>query len=189
MIFSDSIYRYPVRHRIGNFSLVLIALLVMASCSKEDSARDSKISNKNSQSGQAAKTISNFSVDSITRGALVFQERCAECHGPRAQGHPGWSPDQGKQTKDVKLIVAPPLDGSGVAHKRKKQQLVQSITNGVRRNNILVMPEWRGRLSSQDVEDVITWFQALWPPKVYEAWNRANQSTKSSKTGGGVRKN
>jgi mono/diheme cytochrome c family protein len=36
-----------------------------------------------------------------------------------------------------------------------------------------VMPAWVGRVSDQDIEDVITWYQALWPADTYQAWQRA----------------
>jgi mono/diheme cytochrome c family protein len=36
------------------------------------------------------------------------------------------------------------------------------------------MPAWKGRLSDREIEDIITWYQALWPPEVYERWRKAN---------------
>jgi cytochrome c len=163
--------------------LLVLVLGLAAACSKEEQAAENNTTIKDVVIKQPGDETRTFSVNSITRGALVFQERCAECHGPQAQGHPGWTPTQGKNTKGKQIVVAPPLDGTGVAHKRKKAQLVKVITRGIKRDNVPVMPEWKGRLSDQDIEDVITWFQALWPPKVYEAWSRVNQGTISSKTG------
>lgn len=169
--------------------LVLLVIIVAssASCSKKEPTEKTVVVDKEKNIQKLPESMRNFSVASITRGALIFQERCAECHGPQAQGHPGWSPrqnqKQNKKTKIKPMIVAPPLDGSGVAHKRKKAQLVNAITKGIKRGKVLVMPDLKGKLSPQDIEDVITWFQALWPPKVYEAWNRTNQGTLSSKRG------
>jgi mono/diheme cytochrome c family protein len=37
-----------------------------------------------------------------------------------------------------------------------------------------VMPAYAGRLSDQDIEDILTWLQALWPPEIYERWLKAN---------------
>ncbi|MEK7815905.1 MAG: c-type cytochrome, partial [Pseudomonadota bacterium] len=31
-----------------------------------------------------------FPMESILQGARVYQEHCAQCHGPDAQGHPDW---------------------------------------------------------------------------------------------------
>lgn len=169
---------------INKFFILLLILVTAASvsCSKKDSEEKKTVSGDEKIAQKPDESMKNFSVDSITRGALVFQERCAECHGPQAQGHPGWTPTQAKSKKDSKaIIVAPPLDGTGVAHLRKKSQLVKVIKKGITRNGKPVMPAADGKLSKQEIEDAITWFQALWPPKVYEAWNGKNKSTLSSK--------
>jgi len=38
----------------------------------------------------------------------------------------------------------------------------------------LAMPGWKDRLNDADVNDLIAWFQALWPPEVYTRWQRTN---------------
>ena len=115
-------------------SLAIIAGLTV-SCSKEESPKNAVVADAQMNVQKPASSMKNFSVDSITRGALVFQERCAECHGPQAQGHPGWTTDstrkdKNKKTKNKSIVLAPPLDGTGVAHLRKKTQLVKVITKG-----------------------------------------------------------
>jgi len=106
------------------------------------------------------------SIEALNRGARLFQEHCAQCHGPEAQGHPDW------QTPGV--VAAPPLNGTGNDWKRSRAQLVTVIANGSKRNGEPVMPGWKGRLSDAEVNDVIAWFQALWPQEVYARWQRAN---------------
>ena len=32
------------------------------------------------------------------------------------------------------------------------------------------MPAWGGKLSDQDIDAVIAWFQSLWPDAVYGEW-------------------
>lgn len=106
------------------------------------------------------------SLAALNRGAKLFQEHCAQCHGPEAQGHPDW------QTPGV--VAAPPLNGTGNDWKRSRAELVAVIANGVQRNGVPVMPAWKDRLSEAEMNDVIAWFQALWPPDVYARWQRAN---------------
>jgi mono/diheme cytochrome c family protein len=106
------------------------------------------------------------SLTALNRGAKLFQEHCAQCHGPEAQGHPDW------QTPGV--VAAPPLNGTGNDWKRSRAEIVAVIENGAKRNGEPVMPGWKGRLSEAEINDVITWFQALWPPEVYSRWQRAN---------------
>ncbi len=108
------------------------------------------------------------SLAALNRGARLFQEHCAQCHGPEAQGHPDW------QTPGV--VAAPPLNGTGNDSKRTRAELVAVIANGAKRNGTLVMPGWKGRLSDAEINDLIAWFQALWPAEVYSQWQARNSS-------------
>ena len=114
-----------------------------------------------------------FSTDSLFRGVRLFQEHCAQCQGPEAQGHPDW--------RNPQVVVAPPLNGTGNEWKRRKQDMIATIQNGAKRNGEPVMPAWKGRLSDQDIEDIIAWFQALWPADVYDRWRKANAQMAASK--------
>lgn len=105
-------------------------------------------------------------MESILRGARVFQEQCAQCHGPDAQGHPDWQNPQ--------VTAAPPLNGTGNEWKRSKSEMIAVIQNGAKRDGQPVMPGWKGRLTDQEIDDVIAWFQALWPVEVYEKWQKTN---------------
>lgn len=107
-----------------------------------------------------------LSVESVMRGARLYQEHCAQCHGPEAQGHPDWENPQ--------VTAAPPLDGTGNEWKRNKADLVAIIKNGARRNNEPVMPALGTRLSDQEIDDIVAWFQALWPIEVYDRWQKVN---------------
>ena len=106
------------------------------------------------------------SLAALNHGARRFQEHCAQCHGPEAQGHPDW------ETPGV--VAAPPLNGTGNDWKRSRAELVAVILNGATRDGAWVMPGWNGRLSDAEVNDIIAWFQALWPPDVYSQWQRAH---------------
>ncbi len=114
---------------------------------------------------------SRFSAAAITRGAGIFQANCAECHGPDAQGHPDWG------NPKAQYVVAPPLNGTGPAWKRSRQELANIILKGVVRDGKPVMPGWKGRLKPEEVRDTIIWFQALWPSKIYDQWEKAQADT------------
>lgn len=107
-------------------------------------------------------------MENVMRGARIYQEQCSQCHGPDAQGHPDW--------QNPKVVAAPPLNGTGNEWRRSRAELANVIKNGAVRDGTPVMPAWKGRLSDQEVEDVITWFQALWPTEVYDQWRKANAS-------------
>jgi mono/diheme cytochrome c family protein len=137
--------------------MLLCLALMLAACSKEKppAATDPL-------SVDDAATLS-----SLNRGARLFQEHCAQCHGPEAQGHPDW------ETPGV-IAAAPPLNGSGNDWKRTRAQLITSIKNGAKRDGLAVMPAWKDRLSDAEIDEIVTWFQALWPADVYAKWRRTN---------------
>jgi mono/diheme cytochrome c family protein len=147
--------------------LVWIAcLLALAACSKKEEPAPA-----GSSAGTALERLAPMEV--MARGARLYQENCAICHGPEAQGHPDW------QTPGI--VVAPPLNGTGNDWKRKHNELVAVIKKGVKRKNEQIMPAWEGRLTEQDIEDVIIWFQALWPADVYDRWRKANAAAVTTK--------
>jgi mono/diheme cytochrome c family protein len=148
--------------------LTVMALLLLASCERKPApAPTPKAPSTSLPSVESAPSLA-----ALNRGAKLFQEHCAQCHGPEAQGHPDW------QTPGV--VAAPPLNGTGNDWKRSRAEIVAVIANGAQRNGVTVMPAWKGRLTEAEMNDVIAWFQALWPPDVYARWQRAN----GAETGG-----
>lgn len=143
------------------FVVMAAAALVVVACGKEE---PDKI-RVTTTADQAGRT---FTTESLFSGVRLFHQHCAQCHGPEAQGHPDW--------RNPRVAAAPPLNGNGDVWKRRKPDMIAVIKNGVQRNGEPVMPAWKGRLSDQEIEDIITWYQALWPPEVYERWRKANVS-------------
>lgn len=151
------------------FWVVAICALV-AACSK---------GGQEASTGTApAASVQQFDPVSVAHGASLFEERCAQCHGPQAQGHPDW-----QTPSDGSFAAAPPLNGTGNDWKRSRAELASIIKNGVRRksDNVDIMPAWKGRLNDSDVEDVINWMQSLWPADVYQAWSKAHGAAPAPK--------
>ncbi len=147
-------------------SILILGILLLAGCGREEKQAVPPPAEPAAGAGGGGGEA-GVSLDAMLRGARLYQEHCAQCHGPEAQGHPDWQNPQ--------VVAAPPLDGSGIVWKRSKRELVAIIRNGAKRGNQPVMPGWQGRLSDREIEDIITWFQALWPAEVYERWRKANQ--------------
>jgi len=123
-----------------------------------------------------AEAMRRFDPASVVRGAALFAQHCALCHGPQAQGHPDW-----QTPSDGKFAAAPPLNGTGNDWKRSRAELAAAIKNGVRRksDNLDVMPGWKGRMNERDIEDLLNWMQSLWTPEVYDAWNKTQVAPKT----------
>ncbi|MCG6975965.1 MAG: c-type cytochrome [Acidiferrobacterales bacterium] len=148
---------------------LLIAFFVSSvGCSKKDEEKTVEGAASSMTEAEQADAGRLFDVERIARGAKLFQEKCAQCHGPEAQGHPDW--ERGRKEG---YAAAPPLNGTGTDITLSKIKMMTIIRNGLKQNGLPVMPAWAGRVSDQDIEDVITWFQALWPADTYQAWQRA----------------
>lgn len=136
---------------------ILVGVGLLVACGKQESETSSR---------KDVTLNRSFSTESLFNGVRLFHEHCAQCHGPEAQGHPDW--------QNPKVAAAPPLNGTGNEWKRRKQDMIAVIKNGMQRGGEPVMPGWKGRLSDREIEDIITWYQALWPVEVYEKWQKAN---------------
>jgi len=100
----------------------------------------------------------------VELGNKVFKDNCAVCHGNEAQGAVNWT----RPGPDGKY-PPPPLNGSGHAWHHSRQELMSTILTGSPEGEGN-MPAWKGRLSHQEIEAVITWLQSKWPQPIYEAW-------------------
>jgi mono/diheme cytochrome c family protein len=151
-------------------SLIAVGVVVVSACSKKEEAGPP------STAAVPLKLEPLVSVEAVAAGARLFLENCAQCHGPEAQGHPDWG-------NRAVPAAAPPLNGTGSDVKRSKRELIAVIKQGVKKNGDQMMPAWQGRLSDQEIEQIITWFQALWPPEAYERWQKANAPVAPRKGG------
>jgi mono/diheme cytochrome c family protein len=100
----------------------------------------------------------------LARGAEIYRQNCASCHGERAQGAFSWQ----KPGADGKYLP-PPLNGTAHDWHHPTAALKQTIRNGTQHigGN---MPPWRDKLTEADIEAVIAYFQSLWPEEIYRAW-------------------
>lgn len=152
--------------RIFRTSFVVLAVVALTACGREEPSAPAPVA------GPEAGAARIVDPDSIARGALLFAEHCAQCHGPKGQGHPDWN-----TPSDGSFAAAPPLNGTGNDWKRSRAELLGIIKNGIKRpDGVAVMPAWKGRVTEQDMQDVMAWFQSLWPADVYARWREANVS-------------
>lgn len=105
----------------------------------------------------------------ITRGAEVFRQHCAVCHGTEAQGAADW-----RTRRPDGTFPPPPLNGTGHAWHHPWAALKRTIRDGTAALGG-TMPAWQEKLSEEQIEDVILWFQSLWSDAVYAAWWEIDQ--------------
>lgn len=100
----------------------------------------------------------------LEKGRKIFGQHCANCHGAKAEGAPGW-----RIKKSDGTYPPPPLNGMGHDWHHSTQELHNFIKNGSPPGTG-TMPAWKDKLSDEDIDTLITWFQSLWPDEVYAAW-------------------
>ena len=99
----------------------------------------------------------------LARGEQLYNQHCASCHGPSAAGAPNW-----RQRNADGRYPPPPLNGTAHAWHHPLAQLRQTIKHGGPRGS--QMPAWDRTLSDAQIDDIIAWFQSLWPAEIYTAW-------------------
>lgn len=100
----------------------------------------------------------------LQTGQTLFNDKCARCHGERAEGAREW-----RKADDDGRFPPPPLNGTGHAWHHPSEVLMEVIMDGSLGDGN--MPAWRGKLTDDEVRAVIAWFQSLWSDDVYAVWS------------------
>ncbi|MHB1331927.1 MAG: c-type cytochrome [Sulfuriferula sp.] len=160
--------KFPSFRATANGLTLVVATFLVAACTEK--TPEPKALNTASVTEQGA--IPPISLVRVTdpaqlkRGAALFQQNCAVCHGAMAQGNPDWR----RVGADGKALP-PPLDGTGHAwhHPTSGLRLVIKYGSPGGAGN---MPAWKDKLTDPQIDDIIAWFQSLWPDAAYAAWQR-----------------
>ncbi len=109
-----------------------------------------------------------YTSDQVERGAAVFAQNCAECHGANAEATPNWR----EATPDGKY-PPPPLNGTAHAWHHSLDVLRRQINlGGVPLGG--VMPAFQDKLSAADIDAAIAYFQSKWSDEIYAIWIERN---------------
>jgi len=155
---------------VKTISLLLITGLFLIACSDDTSPTASEMPKPQELGWQQQPAAARPSVPrsrgsaKVSRGAKLFAENCASCHGPRAEGGPLWS-----KTGPVTKNPAPPLNGTGHTWYHPTAVLKRIIMHGSAQLGS-GMPAWGDKLSDEDMEAIIAWFQSLWSDEKYATW-------------------
>jgi mono/diheme cytochrome c family protein len=105
-----------------------------------------------------------YTQDQVERGATVFADNCASCHGSNAQGSFNWR----KKLSDGSY-PPPPLDGTGHAWHHRFDMLLGTINQGGAAMGGK-MPAFGDKVSRDDQKAAIAFFQSKWDDRIYDAW-------------------
>jgi mono/diheme cytochrome c family protein len=140
--------------------IFIAAVLSLAACGKKSPPPKAEIA-----------PVRTFDAALVERGRIAYQKNCASCHGDHAQGAPDWhKPDANGKWPP------PPLNGTGHAWHHPRAALERTIRDGtiVLGGN---MPAWGDKLTRQDIDAIIAWFQQKWPDELYAAWWRMDRQS------------
>ncbi len=117
--------------------------------------------------GQATAAGSQrwYSDAQVDRGAELFLENCASCHGRNAEATPNW-----KQTDANGNYPPPPLNGTAHAWHHDLELLRKTVREGGAKLGGQ-MPGFADRLSAAEIDSVIAYFQSQWPDEIYKRWS------------------
>lgn len=114
-----------------------------------------------------------LATEKIRNGEDVYQKNCANCHGLNGEAKPDWrtpGPDG--------RYPPPPLDGSAHAWHHSTETLEKMIREGSQDG---AMPAWEGKLTNQQIENVVVWIKSLWPDEIYDIWLKEIEPKPESK--------
>lgn len=101
----------------------------------------------------------------VARGQAIYDQHCMECHGANGKGQPG---DWRVRDADGRY-PPPPLDDSAHAWHHPTAVLMEAIRDGSPGGEGN-MPAWKGKLSEQQMQDVVAYIKSLWSDPVYRLW-------------------
>lgn len=101
----------------------------------------------------------------LQRGATLYRAHCARCHGDRGQGTVlPWNVRQADG-----FYPPPPLDDSAHAWHHPTAVLAGVVREGSPPGEGK-MPAWKGKLSEQDIVDVVVYVTSFWSDEKYRLW-------------------
>ena len=106
-----------------------------------------------------------YDQSAMDKGSVLFKQNCAACHGVNAEATPDW-----KKTDSNGKYPPPPLNGSAHTWHHSKELLKKTINEGGAKLGG-VMPPFADKLSDEDLDAVIAYFQSKWPDDIYQKWS------------------
>lgn len=119
-----------------------------------------------------AEEVRWYGAEQVAQGDKLFAENCAACHGKNAESTSDWR----KPGADGKY-PPPPLNGTAHAWHHSLNLLQRTVRDGGIKTGG-VMPAFKDKLSTGEIDAVIASFQAKWSDEIYVKWSGANQPAK-----------
>lgn len=162
-----------LRHRLGLWA-ILLGLSWVSGCG--GGVQEPEVTPTHMvQSTPTLPPLPALDPQAVTVGRQVYQKHCASCHGPNAEGAPGWEEPDARGN-----MPPPPHDDSGHTWRHGDEELDRLIRNGWRdpfnKTLELTMPPFKDKLSDAEIRAIITYFKSLWSEEHRQwQWERTLQ--------------
>jgi mono/diheme cytochrome c family protein len=110
-----------------------------------------------------------YTKDQVNFGKEVFAQNCAVCHGYKAEKTINW-----KQTLSDGSYPPPPLNDKAHAWHHPYSQLSEIINNGGKSYGGK-MPSFKDKLTQDEIDAAIAYFQSFWDDEHYGYWSEVNK--------------
>ena len=104
-----------------------------------------------------------YDTSRVESGAKVYASNCAVCHGARGEATADW-----RRREPDGSFPPPPLNGTAHTWHHPFGILARQIKFGAPGGG--KMPIFQGKLTDEEIINVIAWFQSLWPDDIYAQW-------------------
>jgi len=141
-------------NRITTFLLLIVLASVVAACGGANEAPPAV-------TGPPA-----LDAQRVARGAEIYTQQCAECHGANLEGEANWqSPNPDGSFR------APPHDAGGHTWHHSDAQLIDAVRRGGARlgpgvGGTSPMPAYDDSLSDDEIAAVLDYIKSAWPADV-----------------------
>jgi mono/diheme cytochrome c family protein len=137
----------------------------LSACNKAPEPVSAQTSPAARSSSDEEPLARNLDPAQVARGQAIYRQHCVECHGVAGKGQPG---DWRVRNADGNY-PPPPLDDSAHAWHHPTAVLLEAIRDGSPQGEGN-MPAWKGKLSEQEMQDVVAYIKSLWSDHVYRLW-------------------
>ena len=113
--------------------------------------------------------------DVVVRGAEIYAQQCASCHGKNLEGQPNW-----RSRLPTGRMPAPPHDESGHTWHHNDRLLFRLTKEGpaavIGNNYQSDMKGYAEPLSDRDIIAVLSYIKSRWPSHVRARHDRINEA-------------
>ncbi|NDP48209.1 MAG: cytochrome c [Sulfuriferula multivorans] len=118
------------------------------------------------ESGKGKSSLNrDLDSDQVLRGESLYKKHCLKCHGEEGKGRVlDW------RIRDADgHLPPPPLSDIARTSHYPTAVLIEIIREGSPAGQGK-MPAWKGKLTEQEMQDVLTYIKSLWSDPVYQLW-------------------